>query len=279
VPLLSAVVLVRNERDNLPLLLRSLAGWVDEVVVVDGGSTDGTAELARKAGAKVFVRPARGAMEEDGAFAVAQATGEWVLHVDADETIPPRLARRLRQAAEAGEADVVEVREVSHFAGAPCNVWKGHKARLYRREALEMTDRIHGMFKPRSGARRKLLPGGPGMELHHYWAEGAGPVVQRLARYTAVEASQQGPRQRLSGLGMLWRFLRGFLGAYVVDGGIRRGWRGAYLSLHRGFYKATVEARRLEDALGGPDAIRAQYRREAEALLDAAAYRKVIAEQ
>lgn len=267
-PLISAAILVRNERENLPLTLRSLEGWVDEVVVVDGESSDGTADVARALGAKVFTRPPRGAMEEDGAFAASQCTGKWLFHVDADEVVPGPLGRRLREVAEEARVDAVEVPEMSHFLGAPCNVWKGSKLRLFRRDAVDVTDRIHGMLKLRPGARVLKLPAGPGMELQHYWIEGISPLLRRLDRYTGVEAEQRPPLPRAATPRVFLRFARAFLGAYLRDGGIRHGWRGAYLSLHRGFYAATVEARRAERTLGGATAIRAQYRKDAAALLD-----------
>jgi glycosyltransferase involved in cell wall biosynthesis len=267
-PLISATLLVRNERENLPLALRSLEGWVDEVVVVDGESTDGTADIARAFGAKVFVRPPRGAMEEDGAFATAQCTGEWLFHLDADEVVPGPLGRRLRALAIEGKADAVDVPEMSHFLGEPCNVWRGSKLRLFRRDAVDVTDRIHGMYRLRPGARVVRLPAGPGMELQHYWIEGIAPLLRRLDRYTGVEAEQKPPLPRAAKPRVFLRFARAFLGAYLRDGGIRHGWRGAYLSLHRGFYAATVEARRIERTLGGATAIREQYRREAAALLE-----------
>ncbi|MCA1810559.1 MAG: glycosyltransferase [Halobacteriales archaeon] len=267
-PLISATLLVRNERENLPLALRSLEGWVDEVVVVDGESTDGTADVARAFGAKVFVRPPRGAMEEDGAFAIAQCKGQWVFHLDADEVVPRPLGRKLREAAQAGAADAFEVHEMSHFLGAPCNVWRGRKLRLFRRGAVDVTDRIHRMHQLRPGTRLGVMPGGPGMELQHYWIEGIAPLLRRLDRYTGVEAEQNPPLPRAAKPRVFLRFARAFLGAYLRDGGIRHGWRGAYLSLHRGFYAATVEARRAERTLGGAAAIRAQYRREAAALLE-----------
>ncbi|MDP7269434.1 MAG: glycosyltransferase, partial [Pirellulales bacterium] len=53
---LSAVLIVKNEAHVLEPCLESLAGWVDEIVVLDSGSTDGTPELAAQYGAKVHVR-------------------------------------------------------------------------------------------------------------------------------------------------------------------------------------------------------------------------------
>ncbi|MGB6432253.1 MAG: glycosyltransferase, partial [Candidatus Acidiferrales bacterium] len=56
-PAVSAILIARNEESELPRALESLEGVADEIVLVDSGSTDRTAEIARAAGARVFARP------------------------------------------------------------------------------------------------------------------------------------------------------------------------------------------------------------------------------
>lgn len=265
-PLISALVLVRNEEANLRLALSSLRGWVDEIVVVDGESTDGSVEVATSFGAKVFSRAPTAVIDADRPFGVAQCTGTWILHIDADEVVPTALGRALRTAAERDDVDVISTHEQSWFLGKPCNVWKGHKPRLFRRSALQTGDRIHKMYDVRNDARRLVLPNGSGMELQHYWTDGLSPLMRRLDRYSLVEAQQLPP---LAGepKGMGRKALRGFLAAYLRDGGWKRGWRGIYLSVQVAFYRVSIEARRAELAQGGQSAIRAGYRAHAQSLL------------
>jgi tetratricopeptide (TPR) repeat protein len=86
-PLLSACLIVKDEAEFLPACLDSLRGLVDEVVVYDTGSTDGSIELAREWGAIVL----EGYWDDDFArarnAALAACRGRWVVHIDADETI------------------------------------------------------------------------------------------------------------------------------------------------------------------------------------------------
>lgn len=99
VPLISAVLIVRDEQDHLPDCLRSLDGVVGEVVVLDTGSTDATVSIAEQAGARVFHRAWTDDFSAARNAAVAEATGAWILWIDADERIvsvdPQRLASML----------------------------------------------------------------------------------------------------------------------------------------------------------------------------------------
>jgi glycosyltransferase involved in cell wall biosynthesis len=88
----AAVVLTHNEEKNLPDCLASLAGWVQELFVVDSGSTDRTVAIAREAGATVRHHPFEhyGA-QRNWAIDNLPVSAPWTLHVDADERITPEL--------------------------------------------------------------------------------------------------------------------------------------------------------------------------------------------
>lgn len=104
-PRLSAIVIARNEERDLPGCLDSLRGVADELVVVDGHSTDRTREIARGYTDKVIEHDFAGYGPQKQ-FALEQATGEWVINVDADERLSPALAEELRRSL-AGEAPKV----------------------------------------------------------------------------------------------------------------------------------------------------------------------------
>ncbi len=99
-PKISLCLITRDEEQMLPACLASVKGVVDEVVVVDTGSTDRTVELARAAGAVVASRPWTGFADARNA-ALELATGGWVLVLDADERLLPGAGRALR--AHAGK--------------------------------------------------------------------------------------------------------------------------------------------------------------------------------
>jgi glycosyltransferase involved in cell wall biosynthesis len=93
-PRLSAFVIVHNEERHLADCLSSLREVADEVVVLDDGSTDRTVAIARDAGARVATRPFDDFGHQKQA-ALELTTGDWVLSIDADERLTPRLASEI----------------------------------------------------------------------------------------------------------------------------------------------------------------------------------------
>ncbi len=110
-PSLSVVMIVKNEGGCLAACLESIRGIAEEIVVADTGSTDATVSIAGEFGARVFSIP----WENDFAGARNQvlkaATGDWLLHLDADEALDPEGARRIRALVDADGrgADAIEV--------------------------------------------------------------------------------------------------------------------------------------------------------------------------
>ena len=101
-PTLSVLILACNEEKNIADAIASVR-FADEILVIDSGSRDRTAEIARAAGARVLSHP----MGADGfagqrMFAQAQATGDWIFYLDADERVLPELAASIRAHIEQG---------------------------------------------------------------------------------------------------------------------------------------------------------------------------------
>lgn len=90
---LSVAIITKNEEFRLPDCLASVA-FADDVVVVDSESTDRTQEIAKEAGARLFVEPWRG-FGPQKQFAIEQCRNRWVLILDADERVPPETAQEI----------------------------------------------------------------------------------------------------------------------------------------------------------------------------------------
>jgi glycosyltransferase involved in cell wall biosynthesis len=147
---LSVALITRNEAANLPRTLASVR-WAREIVVVDSGSTDATLEIARNAGARVFEEPWKGFAAQKNS-AIAHASGDWILSLDADEEAGPELAGEI-QALLAGEPEFIAYRisRLNHFLGQPLRhggYWPDPKLRLFRRGAARFVERpVHETMK------------------------------------------------------------------------------------------------------------------------------------
>ena len=128
--MLSLCMIVKNEATRLPQCLRSVQAVVDEMIVLDTGSTDETPAIARQFGAKVF----ESTWQQDFAAArneaLAQVTGDWVLVLDADETLTPECVGAIRQAIAVEDHLVVNlIRQEIGAAQSPYSL----VSRLFRR--------------------------------------------------------------------------------------------------------------------------------------------------
>ncbi len=102
---ISLCMITRDEVDYLPQCLESAKALVDEIVIVDTGSTDGTLGIAAAYGAKVFEHPWEEDYSKHRNLSIAYASGDWILILDADEVISPRDTGRIRSAIDSSEAD------------------------------------------------------------------------------------------------------------------------------------------------------------------------------
>jgi glycosyltransferase involved in cell wall biosynthesis len=92
---LSVCIITLNEEANIARTLESVRAIADEIIVVDSGSTDKTVALAQGRGAKVFAEPWKGFAAQKNS-ALAKATRDWVLSLDADEEVSPDLAASIQ---------------------------------------------------------------------------------------------------------------------------------------------------------------------------------------
>src|SRR3989344_3103380 len=98
--MVSAVVNTYNEEANIDRCLSSLHSFADEVVVVDMGSTDRTAKIAKNFTNKIFTHPYTGFVEPARNYAIEKTTGDWVFLIDADEEITKDLKNLLLKLAK-----------------------------------------------------------------------------------------------------------------------------------------------------------------------------------
>ncbi len=271
---ISAVINTLNEEENLPFALRSVRSWVDEIVVVDMHSEDRTVDIAREYGAKVFFHERAGFADPARAYAVGKATGDWILILDADELVPEPLSRHLQEIANNNRADVVKIPWLNYLLGAPLmhTYWgpeQDKHERFFRHGMLQTSAKVHKFLELVPGARVLELAYAPGLAVVHFNYLDTSQFVEKLNRYTTIEAQQASGRGEVANVWRaIYRSAREFLVRYLYKQGYRDGWRGLYLSGLMAMYRWTTYAKLQElESTGGRKAIQESYGREAERII------------
>ncbi len=243
----SAVVLARDEEEDLPECLESL-GWADEiVVVVSAESVDRSAEVARRYTERVLVRPWEGFARMRN-WAIEQAAGPWVLMVDADERVTPRLMDEIREAVARPGPAAYGIPRAFFFCGHRLRhggCWPDEVLRLFRRDAGRYGERhVHERFHATGRVGRLKEP------LLHYAYRDMEEYFEKFSRYAELAAQdlwESGRRARLRE----WvspGFT--FFNRYVLKGGFLDGAPGlVYSALGAAFVLARTA--RLWEMEGG----------------------------
>jgi glycosyltransferase involved in cell wall biosynthesis len=142
---LSLCMIVKDEEDMLDGCLAPLAGVVDEMIVVDTGSTDRTVEIAESHGAKVVHFPWNGSFSDARNVSIDAAIGDWVIYLDADEHMDADDARQLRDLIGRTWREGFYVAETNYTGGEEAGSATTHMAlRLWRnRPQYRFEGRIH----------------------------------------------------------------------------------------------------------------------------------------
>ena len=215
-PKISVSIIARNEAKHLKACLDSVA-WAYEVVVVDCESGDATGEIARAAGARVFVRRNEPNLNINKQFAVQQCSGDWVLYLDPDERCVPAFAKAVMKAAERGEFAAYTAPRRNFYFGR----WLARGGK-YPDTQLRFFKRGHASFACRDVHERLQVDGrigALGEAFEHYPYDDASDMVRKMDFYSTIKAKSP----------VEMRFSRGprrFLVNYFLRGGFLDGWQG-----------------------------------------------------
>lgn len=250
---LSATVVAQDEAERIGACIESVRGFCDEVLVVDGGSRDGTREVAERLGARVVPRSFDDFARQHE-FARTEARGDWILSIDADERATPELAAAAPR-AQRGSASAYALPFKNHFRGVWLRhggLWPDRHVRLFRKESCR--------YDPARPVHEKLLIEGQTESLdaailHETWSS-LSQCVAKMERYGEQAAQAlfaQGQRAGAWEIAVrpLWRFLRG----YVLRGGFLDGAPGAAVAWARA-YEAYVRYARLWELSRFPQSAR-----------------------
>ncbi len=222
---LSVIIITLNEAANIEACLDALS-FADEIIVLDGASTDGTADLARARGAAVHVSQEWLGFGNQKNRALDLARCPWVLSIDADERVTPELSRQIRQVMLEGTANAYEIPRLTQFCGHwihHCGWTPDRVLRLFKRDQARFSDDlVH---------ERVLLSGGAAGHLTspllHYSYPTPSHYWRKLEQYSKAWAEQRHARgQKCSMLRAALAGVVAFLRSYVFRLGFLDGAMG-----------------------------------------------------
>jgi hypothetical protein len=183
-PTISATIIAQNEAENLAALMPRL-DWVDEIVVVDGGSEDRTTDVARAHGARVALRRFDTYAGQRN-HALGLARGDWILSIDADERPTHELAGEIRRRITERRYSAYRIPIRSTIFKRPVR-WAGTQddrpIRLFRRSSGRWIGDVHEVYKV-SGRVGRI-----DAWLEHRTIPDLHALLAKIHRYTALEAA------------------------------------------------------------------------------------------
>ncbi|RME61302.1 glycosyltransferase family 2 protein [Candidatus Parcubacteria bacterium] len=230
-PNLSVYILAYNEADKIRDAIESVRGWADEILVADSHSTDGTATVAKKLGARVVQIPFQtfGQLRNK---AIAACNHEWIFSLDADERMTEEAKREIDEVLRLPAADLYFVPRRNFFFGRwirHCGWYPDYRQpQLFRKGTLTFSeaDEVHEGWKAKGeiGYLRHAIIQIP--------FSGLNQLQQKACRYSDLGARKLLREGQPVGM---WRALAhgiwAFVRIYILKLGILDGWAGFIIAL------------------------------------------------
>ncbi len=182
---LSAVILSKNSEKKIEKCLASISGWADEIILVDGGSTDSTVKIAERFGAHVHSHKFLGSFAEERNFGTAKASGEWVLQLDSDEIITGDFKRKCDEILPETRFAAFKFRRKNVFLGHEFTYggWYHWSQHLFRKGRARYEGRVH---------EKMTVDGDVGYldaDILHMPFDSISEFLERQNRYTDLQAA------------------------------------------------------------------------------------------
>lgn len=227
-PRLSVIVIAKNEAAHIGDCLDSVA-FADERIVVVDKSVDDTAAIAAAKGARVVDHAFTGFGAQKN-FALSQASGDWVLSIDADERVTPALAAEIVQAMNDGKADGYDMPRLSSFCGRQMRHsgwYPDYVLRLFRRGKARFSDDLVHERVICDGTVERLRN-----DLLHAPVARLEDALSRMDRYSTSGAAMTVARgKRVSFSSGITHGLWSFFRTYILRGGFLDGREGFLLAV------------------------------------------------
>ena len=236
-PKISVVINTRNEEGNIKRCLDSVK-WVDEIIVVDMYSEDKTVAIAKKMGAKVFPHKYTFYVEPARNFAISKTSGDWILILDADEEISPKLAKIIKKLSE-------NHKDLTFFRLPRKNIifskwlkhsrwWPDYNIRFFRKGCVRWSEKIHSVPLTRGTGRD--LEAKEINAITHYHYRTISQYLERMNRYTDIQAKELIKNDyQFHWRDILKKPMGEFLSRFFAGEGYKDGLHGLVLALLQSF--------------------------------------------
>jgi glycosyltransferase involved in cell wall biosynthesis len=243
---ISVVIICKNEEGQIGRTLQSLYGLTDDIVVLDNGSTDGTKNIVRKAGARLIEETWQGFGKTKNK-AIAFAKYDWILNLDADESIDNELKTSLLRQDLQNDSEVFQIK-FKNFLGEKYlrfGEWGGDKhVRLFNRKKTNWNEAVvhEGLIFPPNVKIKKLK----GFVLH-YTVKNKEEFASKMRRYGLLNAEKYAESgKRSSWVKVYLSPLFSFLKYYIFKLGFLDGRAGFVCAEMTSYYTYIKYARLLE---------------------------------
>lgn len=230
---ISVTIICCNESERIQETIECVEDWVDEVIVVDSGSIDGTQDIVRKTTAKLFFNEWSGYGQQKR-FAEDQARNDWIFNIDADERVLPELTDEIKKRflSESKDADAYKVpiydrflctRELSKYK--PYNPVRLYKKSAGRYRNSSVHDRV---VLPATAIVKQLNCG-----IAHDSLKSFNHRIEKMNSYTDAQVDDlMSKGRKFSKARIVLEFWASFLICYIRRGYWRNGLMGYIYSIN-----------------------------------------------
>ena len=236
-PLISLVINVRNEAENLDRCLKSVKGFANEIVIVDMHSTDNSLEIAKKYNSRVFSYRPMKYVEPARNYALSKAKGKWILLLDPDEVLTSTLKKELLTIIKREDVDFVKVPRKNLIFGKwirHSKCWPDYLIRFFKKNSVTWKNEIHS--QPECKGNSLTLIDVESMAIKHYNYRSVSQYLTRAIRYSSVQADElfeSGYRPKITDF--LLKPIQEFNSRYFYAEGYKDGIHGLIFCLLQSF--------------------------------------------
>jgi glycosyltransferase involved in cell wall biosynthesis len=241
---ISAFIITKNEENKIERVLKNIKNLADEIVIVDGYSTDRTCKIAKKYGARIIKSRFAG-FDKEKNKGIAACRNEWVLDIDADEILYPETIAEIKRTLENPKFDAYAMQRDEFFLGKKTMEIK--LVRLYKRKVSHYEGYVHEVLKVNGTVGK--IKGKMKHENNDY--QTLFDIFADMNKLVEGEIKKiEDSGRKIGRAKNIWLMfflpIKWFFGFLLYKGTIRAGWEGVFAAYYAGLYQRMIYLRYYE---------------------------------